>query len=467
MQRKIDRVVLINPPISQEITYGKFASGAPVLPPLGILYLAAYLLKHGYDVRVIDGVAEHLSLDGIIEELSSTRDQVIGITATTVAYWAAKQLIEKIRSEISGSIVVLGGAHVSGSPEKTIVELPEGTYAIRGEGETAFLRFIHDVERGGDFNDVPSLIYKEDGKIFKTERAPLIKDIDSLPHPARHLLVSPDVYSHTMFRGWKQSISVITSRGCPFQCSYCDQSVFQRSWRAHSPDYIIDELKEIFETYGPRFVSFEDDNFFLNKKRMTEFCTKVIEQRLHFHWGCSLRLTDLSEEYIPLMYQAGCRLIYVGLESGVDRIKKMVNKDIDRDEIYAKIKLVKKYGIRIYASFILGIPTETKAEMKETVRFARSLALDGVSFFLFTPFHNIQLSELAHKHGRVNTDYKYFSAHTDHPVYIPEGMTAKELLKIQKRAYFFALAHRRFIRQNLRNLFTRKMLKQLLDVVRR
>lgn len=463
-----DRIILINPPIALEQIYGNFARSAPVLPPLGILYLASFLEARDYHVEIIDAFAERLQTDTIIDYLCRDRPAIVGVTATTVSYWSARNLIESLRRELPEIVIVIGGAHISACPEKTIRELPEGVLGIMGEGENAFAALCDSIFHSKkDFNTIPSLIMRNGDSIHQTKRAPLIEDLDTVPIPARHLLPSLELYSHTMVRGWKRSVSIISSRGCPFLCGYCDQSVFQRSWRAHSPRYVVDEIKTVFSQFGKRFVSFEDDNFNLKNQRMVDFCRLVLDERLAFSWGCSLRLADLHVEHLSLMREAGCRLIYVGLESGNDRVKKLLNKDMPRGEVETKVKAIKAANIGIYASFMLGIPTETRNEMEDTIRFARSLTLDGVSFFLFTPYDRVPLTQLAMEHGTIADDYRYYSAHTNKPVYVPNGFTADELLAIQKHAYRHALLHPRFIAHNLRKLASPRLIQLAIDVILR
>ena len=213
--------------------------------------------------------------------------------------------------------------------------------------------------------------------------------------------------------------TMITSRGCPFNCGYCDQSVFGRKWRCHSPEYVISEISYLKKQYGIDFISFEDDNFLLSKQRTIEICRGMIGKSLNIEWSCLGRVNEVDDEVLSLMRQAGCKTVYIGIESGSERILKLINKRLSIDEYRKGIKLIKKYGINVTGSFILGVPSETKEDIDRTIDLALSLPLDGISFFTYTPYPKTPLRELAFKHGKISDEWKNYSGHPSSLPFFP------------------------------------------------
>lgn len=194
-------------------------------------------------------------------------------------------------------------------------------------------------------------------------------------------------------------------------------------------------MKSLKEKFGVEFISIEDDNFLLFKPRAEEICKKIIDHSLDISWTCLGRVNNVDDNILRLMKKAGCESIYVGLESGVPRILKLINKNISKKEINEGLRKIKANGLKVIGSFILGIPSETKDEMKQTVDYALSLPLDGVSFFTFTPYPNTELRSLAFQYGKVSTNWQDYSGHPGSLPYIPNDMTQDELLDFQERAY--------------------------------
>ncbi len=431
------KVLLIYPPIRTEEVYAKYSEGAPCLPPLGICYLAKYLLKANYEVKIIDCVVERLTLDELKKRILDYAPDIAGISSTTVAFYHAKQVISLVKDIAPQIITILGGAHITACQDETMNECEDIDIGVIGEGEETLLEVLKKIQDNESLAGVLGTIYRDNGNIIKNERRPVIRDLDVVPFPARELLPHLSSYSHTALRGKKGKLTatLITSRGCPFGCRYCDQSIFGKKWRKHSADYVFSEIKTLKEKFGVEFISIEDDIFTLYKPRVMEICQKIIDHKLDIKWACSARINTLDDNVLALMKRAGCQSIYVGLESGNTRILKLINKGITSEEAKEGIIRIRKAGINVVASFILGIPSETREEMNQTVKFALSLPVDGASFFLFTPYPNTELRVLALENGKVSTDWRDYSGHPSSLPYIPNNMTQDELLDFQAKAY--------------------------------
>ncbi|MFP4081647.1 MAG: B12-binding domain-containing radical SAM protein [Candidatus Aminicenantes bacterium] len=429
------KVLLINPSITQKEVYAKYSAGAPSLPPLGLCYIAAVLLARGHPVKILDCAAENISLSQLQKEVQEFKPGLVGVTSTTVSYEAARKAVHAVKEVDHGIKTVLGGAHLSALPQATMAEDENIDIGIFGEGEYSLLEVVDRLERRESLVYVEGTIVRQDGCLKMNKARDPVKNLDEIPFPARHLLKDLRLYSHTPFRGAKFMTTMITSRGCPFQCGFCDQSVFGRVWRYHSPEYVVDEISYLKETYGIDFVSFEDDNFMLSKKRTIEICQRMIKKKINIQWSCLGHANEVDDETLSWMKKAGCRTIYLGIESGSPRILELINKKANLEEIRKGVERIKKHNISTTGSFILGLPTETKQEMESTIDFALNLPLDGITFFIFTPYPNTPLRELALKHGNVSREWKSYSGHPGSLPFIPEGMSEEFLLNIQKEAY--------------------------------
>ena len=275
------KILFINPSITKGEVYAKYSAGAPCLPPLGLCYLASVLLKKGYDTKIIDCVAENISVSELKNKVTNFMPDIVGVTSTTISYLSAKkvfQIIKGINSEIT---TILGGAHISALPLATMSECKFIDIGVFGEGEYTLLEIVERLDQKQSLSDVKGVLLRDNGRIVQNKPRDTSKCLDEIPFPARHLLKDLRLYSHTPFRGAKFMTTMITSRGCPFNCGYCDQSIFGRTWRYHSAEYVTEEVAFLKEKYNIDFISFEDDNFLLSKKRTIDICQRMIKNSMN------------------------------------------------------------------------------------------------------------------------------------------------------------------------------------------
>jgi radical SAM superfamily enzyme YgiQ (UPF0313 family) len=394
-------------------------------------------LDANYDVKIIDCVAQRLSLEELRSKIIEYSPTIVGVSSTTVAFYYAKQVLSLVKSINPEIITVLGGAHITAFHKESMEECESIDIGVLGEGEQTLLDIVRKIDNNNSIDTVKGIVFRENRTVIVNERRPIVRDLDKIPFPARELLPNLSSYVHTAFRGKKKKLTttMITSRGCPFRCAYCDQSVFGRIWRSHSADYVFSEMKLLKEAFGVEFIAIEDDNFTLSEERVKAICKKIIRYPLDIGWVCSGRADNVDDEMLRLMKTAGCETIYVGIESGSPRILRLLNKNISKNKINEGIRKIKENGIKVLGSFILGVPSETKEEMVQTLDYALSLPLDGVSFFIFTPYPRTELRELAFQYGKVSTNWKDYTGHPSALPYTPNNMTQDELLGFQEKAY--------------------------------
>ncbi len=367
------------------------------MPPLGLAYIASYLEKNGISVRIIDAIAEQLDFVSLLGTVADAPD-FIGITATTMTVKSALENAAECRKKFPKSTIVLGGVHPTLMPEDVLVN-DNVDFVIRGEGEYSFLDLINGMEH----EKVPGLSYKKDGRFFHNPYGELIKDLDSLPFPAYHLL--PVTKYKAALGSYKRLpvISMISTRGCPGKCTFCLGSYLGGHVRMHSVKYLIDEIKMLQRDYGIKEISFYDDTFTTYKHKVQEFCKLIIEEKMDLTWVCFARVDFIDETTLKLMKQAGCHQIMYGIESGNEQVLKNIKKMTSLEKAVEMVALTKRIGIECRAAFMLGNPGETEETMQQTLEFAKKLDPDIALFNITTPYPGTEMYAWAEKNNYLKT----------------------------------------------------------------
>lgn len=427
------KIALVNPPITPEERYGNFGKVGGFCPPLGLAYIAAVLEKEGHNVKIIDGQVSCSFPDDILKLLDVDTD-IVGITATTVSIHRAMKVAKKIKEWKSDVKIVIGGPHVSAIPEKTL-QTGLFDFGVIGEGETTIIELLRKIEGDGSVDDIDSIAYLKNKKVVMTKRRELIKNLDSIPFPARHLLPDLRVYRPNA-ENYRRlpTTTMITSRGCPYGCTFCDKSVFGRTFRAHSPEYVVNEMEELSDRYKMKELFLVDDTFTFNNARVFEICRLIKERKLDISWNCFARVDTVTKELLKEMAGAGCWMVSYGVESGNQEVLNLINKGVTLDRIKNAIRWTKNAGLETKGTFMIGHPADTIKTIDETINFAISLPLDQAAFTITTPFPNTQLFDIAKKTGKlITTDWSEYSMWN--PVYIPENLTEELILRKHKEAY--------------------------------
>lgn len=443
------KIHLVNPPVFAEDLVGQTKSMSRVvniIPSLGLGYIAAVLLKNGYKVKITD-CSLGMAHQELIELLRKEKPDIVGITGTTPGFMSMKQVAENIRSHLPFSIVVIGGPHISALPEWTM-KFSCFDIGIIGEGEITFLELIKKIERVGlnELNEIDGIIYGKNGNLIKTKRREFIKDLDSLPFPAHQLQPPLSAYKPTPASYKRLPLGVlITTRGCPSRCTFCDRAVFGSTYRERSAKNVIDEIEELIYKFGARELRFFDDTFTLNKERVFEICNKLKEKKIRVPWTCLTKVTDVSRDMLRKMKEAGCWQVLYGLESGDERILKLLKKGNTVEQNKRAVRLAKEAGLSVRADFIVGMPGETLESLKRTLNFAIELELDYAHFNKFVPYPGTELYERLMEQG-YNFDFTKKCSIIDHSamIFVPESMTKekfKEFLDYANRAFYLRLGY--------------------------
>lgn len=353
-------------------------------PPLGLGYLAAIAEQDGHEVRIHDfGLYPAQPIEQDAQDVVAYQPDLIGITSMTTSYHYVEQLAALLKAAL-GVPIIIGGPHATSLPEGTLAN-PHIDFLVYGEGEYIFQDFLRALERGDTrWDQIQGLWYKEKGQIISGGSRKPIEDLDALPWPSRHLY---DLNQYPLYApNGEPMITILSSRGCPYNCSFCFKGIVGRSYHQRSPEDIVAELRQLAETYKIRNFYFIDDLFTIDVKRLEAILDYFIEQDLGFRWRCLARVDRVTPELLRKMYLAGCRQIHYGIESGNMDVLRRTAKHIDLQRVRDAIAWTEAAGIRSKGYFILGLPGDTEATMQETIEFAATLELTEAMFSIATPF---------------------------------------------------------------------------------
>lgn len=375
---------------------------ANIMPPLGLASISAYLTSHTIDNDIIDCYAHPESDNLIAEYLTTNHPAFIGFSCTTSSFFDGVRLA-KLAKKLDPAIkVIFGGVHVSALKEQIVSEYPCIDFCVVGEGEETLRELICTKEE--QRQDVRSIVLRDDtGSAIFTGTRETMLDLDSLPFPDYTKLAGyPAVYKLPIFNyPTVPNASCISSRGCPYACSYCDRSVFRRTFRYNSADYMFRHVSYLHETFGIRHINFYDDQFTFQRQRVIDFCNKMIKSRLHMTFNCAARAEHLDEELLRLMRQAGCWMISLGIETGDEDLLAQHRQNPDLHMMREKIDLIKNAGIRVKGLLMMGLPGETEQSILKSREYVYSLPLDDFNLAKFTPFPGSPIYSTIKKEGEL------------------------------------------------------------------
>lgn len=412
--------------------------------PIGKGCLASVLRANGFAVKIIDNALRDYSDEELVKALKEYHPDIVATGGMTVQFEDTKRIANLTRQLYqSKPLLVGGGVHLTLEPEDG---LDYFDFVVIGKGEDTLLELCKTYAEEGRktseiFKNIPGLYFRsETGEVVRTKQRDFIYDLDRLPLPAYDLLPVKD-YHDFLITG-ERAISILTGRGCPYDCQFCaSPRLFQRKVRNFSLEYIFTLLDYLIENYGSSNFRIMDDTFALDKRRVLEFCKEIKRRGLRLNMTCLTHVNTSDLEMFIEMKKAGFSIVAFGIESSNNRILKLINKRISREDAISAIKDAKKAGLIVECLFMIGNIGETKETIEDSIRFAkdfnppyRGLRRIGFNYFQYaTPYPGSRFFDEASDYGEViSLNYADYSHRK--PIFIPRGLTASTLVGMRKKA---------------------------------
>jgi len=424
------RILLIYPRV-----YSVFKKGVTAQKnvPLGLAYIAAFLEREGHSVRILD---MNIRPQNFKDELKRYPD-LVGISATTPLVREAWRLTSKVK-ETSDAPVVLGGPHPTALPEGSLQNGAD--IIVRQEGEETIKELCEALEREGNLSSIRGISFKDGEKIVHNPPRPYILDLDTVPFPALHLFepLSNYVPPQPLIDRPGISCNIITSRGCPYGCSFCHKATFGRIWRANSIEYVVELWRRLVDEFHVKNVGVQDDVFNLDPIRVEKICDRLVREKIDTAWTAvnGLRADKFNRRLIRKMKRAGCVRVGFGVESGSQRIVDLIGKGLSLDKVEAAFRLCKEERIETIGFFMFGNFGESRESMEATINLAMKLDPDYGSFYIAVPFPGSRLYDIVREKGRfLVTDWELYGQ-LQGIAYFEIGDLTKDLVEsMWKKAY--------------------------------
>ncbi len=446
------KVLLINPPFQRlkGIRTSYF--------PLGLGYLAAVLAQRQIDVKIYNAEnpsndecaglkstsflmamhnsylealknENHLVWSEVTNVISEFQPDIVGMSVMTSKYSSALEITNICKKINHNIIIIWGGFHPSIRPDEVLSNY-NVDFVVRGEGERTLTELVGSIsECNKNYHEIDGLSFRKDGVIIHNKPRSLIQNLDEIPAPARNLSLKDKLYSP------KDLNMLISSRGCPFRCTYCGASnIWGRMVRARSSGNVIKEMEDMIEQFGIREFYFVDDSFTVNRARVIELCEVIRRKGLDITWRCATRVDLIDTELIKEMKKAGCSGLHLGIETGSQRMLKCIKKGITLDQVKNAIQILRKNRMDWRAYFMVGFPQETIEDIKETMKFMKEIDPPAIDLSIFTPYPGTELFEDVMRLGFMpeNPDWSQFD-HQSPDNYFTKNIARNEFEEIVKQ----------------------------------
>lgn len=440
------KVLFVNPPQ----TASKYKFMGVIAPPLGIAYMAGVLQENNIDVEILDASAEDMDFKDVEKELLKRKPDLVALTALTPTIGRALETAQVVKETLPDSIVVMGGYH----PTFNFIETLEDEnvdIVIRGEGEYIMLNLVQALENQSSLHDVKGIVFedKNSKEIVVNPEAPLIQNLDELPFPALNLL---PMKKYRLLDMDTHMTTMITTRGCPMQCSFCSSAAMHgKKIRERSVENIVDEIEYLKTNYDIDTIAFMDDTFTLKKRKVMAICDEILKRNIEIMWGCTSRVDTLDEKLLKKMKEAGCITIFIGVESADQQQLDNMCKNTTIAKIENAFKIARKLKIRTIASVALGMPGDTKEIMNKTVKFVHKLKPNYAIYSLATPYPGTRFYKEAFEKNLIKIkDWSKYTLIT--PILETIDCSLNDMRKIQAKAFMkFYLRPHYIIRQFLQD----------------
>lgn len=405
------KITFVNPQ-----DFCKFVPKTPY-PPLGVGYLTSVLREKGYQVELIDG--QILPPDTYEKRLAGNETETVGITATLKQMQEAKRVASVVKSRNSETVVIIGGAGPNSLPPESVLKSGLIDIIVRGEAEETLPTLLTALRSHLSLKKVPNLVYFENGVLLETQTVSPPADLDEIPFPARDIFPQSAYLARWRENTGMTSTAIMSSRGCPYACVFCDKTISGRLARVRSPENVVEEMQILTENYGPLDdIFFYDDLFVCDRKRVLAICNQIRKRGLELSWSAQARVDRMDFEMLKQMKKAGCSELYFGAESGSNRILRYLEKRFTRQQTIDTFQLCHQAGIKPGVFIIVGVPGETKEDIEATESLIKEIRPYLLNFSYLTPFPNTPLYRKT-KDWLVTDDYTQWDEMTMTP-YKPE-----------------------------------------------
>ena len=428
----------------------------PLFPPLGLAYMAAVLEQNDFEVKIFDCPVCEMDHEKLKAELSSYQPTMVGIGSMTPTIESALKSARVAREACPDAKILMGGPHATFSGDEILASEKAVDIIVRGEGEETLLELARQQSSLGD---IKGIAFRKDDKIVQTANRSYIQDLDALPLPAYKLLPM-DKYNIT----GRNLLSVISSRGCPYQCPFCVASqMFGAPFRARSPSKVLDEMEWLRDEFGAEGIAFQDDTLTFDKNRALQICDGMAERKMKLPWGCGTRADAVTKDLVAKMSKAHCDEVMFGVESGCQRMRDVLKKRVTNEQCENAIKWTKDAGIFVTVSVILGYPGETKETLQESLDFVRRVEPDDVWLCHATPFPGTELRDLVKSYGWKMSD-NWALYNTMNPIFEDPALPAKDIAEIRTKFYHQFYTPKYVMRQAVKgylkgNLYSKIMVR--------
>ena len=435
------KTLLIHPFTDTDHTAGKFKRFLSAMPPISLGYVAAAIEKAGLPIAVYDDFLLQGSDSGLYNAIKKEKPDLIGLTCFTPNYPGVQRIVSFVRKNFPQIKILLGNIHADIFAE-FFLSRGFADFVIHGEGEITTVELIKALMQKTDVAAVQGISYLEGGQIRKTPERGYITDLDSIPFPAWHLFPYQRYSLFSFARLANPATLILGSRGCSFKCSYCSLKIMGTARRKRSVGNIVDEIEFMHEKYGMKQVAFVDPIFPINTREAVAFRDQMVSRGLHKKvvWTTETRVDLMNDETAAAIYEAGCRRVMFGFETGSDETLKSIVKNTTTLRAQRAVDISRRHHLEIIGFFMLGVPGENKATMEKTIRFARDLKIDFAKFTVFVPYPGTDVYEELVAQGKIK-ETEDWARYTSYPteemntIYTVDGLSNDDLIYYQRKAF--------------------------------
>jgi len=444
------KVLFVGPP--HQYLYSRISKSFGKTPPINLASLAAFLLDRGFEVEIFDPAVKGVTLEELSGYLPKEFD-VVGVSSLTPTIKESAEILKIAKNINPQCIAIMGGPHISALPERTMSEFPIIDYGILGEGEITLYELLKTLMQHENISKIKGLVYRDSGTIKFNGIRERIKNLDSLPFPAYHLLPI-DKYELKLHHFWSQEniefspyVNLFTLRGCAYNCNFCGiETVWGNSIYFKSAEYVLKEIDLLVRNYNVKCIEISDSCILVNKPRLHKILDGLIDRDYNLNFTCMLRADYIDETTLNKLKKAKFRLLRFGVESGCQFILDAMNKGYTISQIKETFRLTHRVGIAATACIIIGYPGETYETFEETLNLLDEIKPTAVDFYIAVPLVGTKLYELALRNGYIsNGDWFNWTFLPQKPVLNTPYLNSCDLNVLLKKAYIRFYFRPRFI----------------------